>query len=270
MSTRARSGRAGRRAGGRPARTALAAFTALAALTALPTPASAQALLGRMQARDGKVRMSYATRPGVCGVGHNIQVEHASEDWESECEPGPARLVLQWRDGALADVDTYVGGRWREAGAGVTDLGTVSAPEAANALLDLAVKGAGRAENQLIFAATLADSVEVWPRLLTIARDEQLPRATRKDAVFWLGQAAGDRVVEELAGLASEDNADREIQQQAVFALSQLRDGAGVPKLIEIARTHEDPRVRKTAMFWLGQSNDPRAIALFEEILTGR
>jgi hypothetical protein len=28
--------------------------------------------------------------------------------------------------------------------------------------------------------------------------------------------------------------------------------------------------VRKKALFWLGQSGDPRAIALFEEILTGK
>ena len=32
-------------------------------------------------------------------------------------------------------------------------------------------------------------------------------------------------------------------------------------------RTHDNPRVRKRAMFWLGQSKDPRAIRFFEEIL---
>ena len=34
-----------------------------------------------------------------------------------------------------------------------------------------------------------------------------------------------------------------------------------------LARTHRDPEVRKQAMFWLGQSNDPRALAFFEEVL---
>jgi HEAT repeat protein len=53
-----------------------------------------------------------------------------------------------------------------------------------------------------------------------------------------------------------------------VFALSQLPRDQGVPKLLEIARTHQDPRVRKKAIFWLGQSDDPRALALFEELLT--
>ena len=35
-----------------------------------------------------------------------------------------------------------------------------------------------------------------------------------------------------------------------------------------IARTHRDPAIRKKALFWLGQSEDPRAITLFQELLT--
>jgi len=243
------------------------AVSALTALTALGSAASAQSLAQRAQVRNGEVRFSFATRPEVCGVGRNIHVVHATDDWEADCEHGPARVVLSWRDGALVDVDTYVAGRWRPAGEGVVDLGTVPAAEAANVLLDLAGRVTGKAGDDLIFPATIADSVEVWPRLLTLARNEKVPRATRKNAVFWLGQAAGDRVAAELGGLATDDNQDREIQEQAVFALSQLHDGGGVPLLLDIARTHKDPKVRKNAMFWLGQTNDPRAIALFEEIL---
>jgi hypothetical protein len=36
-----------------------------------------------------------------------------------------------------------------------------------------------------------------------------------------------------------------------------------------VARTHRDPRIRDRALFWLGQSGDPRAYALFEELLAG-
>jgi len=53
-----------------------------------------------------------------------------------------------------------------------------------------------------------------------------------------------------------------------VFALSQLPKDEGVPKLIEVARSHRDAAVRKQAMFWLGQSRDPRALAFFEQVLT--
>jgi hypothetical protein len=43
-----------------------------------------------------------------------------------------------------------------------------------------------------------------------------------------------------------------------------------VPLLIDQARNNKNPAVRKQAMFWLGQSKDPRALKFFEEILTRR
>jgi hypothetical protein len=51
------------------------------------------------------------------------------------------------------------------------------------------------------------------------------------------------------------------------MALSQLPADQGVPLLIDVARTHRNAQVRKRAMFWLGQSKDPRAVKFFEEIL---
>jgi hypothetical protein len=246
--------------------TAWTAVTAVTALSALSAPLEGQTLADRAQVRNGEVRFSYATRPEVCGSGRNIHVVHSTDDWESDCEHGPARIVLEWRNGDLVDVDTYVGGRWRPV-QGAVDLGMVSAPAAADLLLDLAETVSGGAGDDLIFPATIADSAEVWPRLVTLARNGNLAANMRKSAVFWLGQAAGDKAVEELGSLVTAENEDREVQESAVFALSQLDREAGVPKLIEVARTHRDAKVRKSAMFWLGQSNDPRAIALFEEIL---
>ncbi len=55
-------------------------------------------------------------------------------------------------------------------------------------------------------------------------------------------------------------NEETEVQQQAVFALSQLDNNKGVPKLIEIANTHPNKQIRKKAIFWLGESEDDRAI----------
>jgi len=53
-----------------------------------------------------------------------------------------------------------------------------------------------------------------------------------------------------------------------VFALTQMPHNEGVPKLIEVAQNNKNPEVRKQAMFWLGQSQDPRALAFFEKILS--
>jgi HEAT repeat protein len=58
------------------------------------------------------------------------------------------------------------------------------------------------------------------------------------------------------------------VRETAVFALSQRPRDEGVPALITIAKKNPDPELRRKAIFWLGQSDDPRAIALFEELLT--
>jgi hypothetical protein len=259
-----------RRAGGSEGRGIRIAGTAALLVLVTASGAQAQALAQRAgRVRDGKVRMSYATRPDVCGNGRNISITRSTDDWESDCQHGPARVVLDWRDGKLVKVSTYVGGRWREAGAGVTDLGTVGAADAAAYLLDLAARVAGSAGDDLVFPATIADSVTVWPQLVKLARDASVPRQTRKSAVFWLGQAAGAEITRTLGDLV-EDTTDREIQKAAVFALSQHKADDAVPMLIRIAREHKDPEVRKAAMFWLGQTGDERAVAFFEEILAGR
>ena len=87
---------------------------------------------------------------------------------------------------------------------------------------------------------------------------------TRQSAVFWVSQAAGDAATRGLDSLVSDEKGDRDIREHAVFALSQRPKEEGVPILIRIAKTNKDPEIRRRALFWLGQSEDPRALALFE------
>ncbi|HUE77806.1 MAG TPA: HEAT repeat domain-containing protein, partial [Gemmatimonadota bacterium] len=61
---------------------------------------------------------------------------------------------------------------------------------------------------------------------------------------------------------------DDEIRDAAVFGLSQLPRDQAVELLIDVVRTVPDARVRSRALFWLAEFDDPRAIALFEEILS--
>jgi hypothetical protein len=247
---------------------------------------AAQTLSQRIaKAPDGTVHLTYAAREGVCGNGagsisfdcydgncgrRRITTDHS--DWDDDspcpCDSGPVRLALQVSGGVVTRLRAYVGGHWRPATAGVTDLGDVSAPEAAHYLVDLARTGSGRAAEEAIFPATLADSVTLWPDLLKLARDGKIATHTRNQAVFWLSQAAGDAAVKDLRDLVDDDSVDRDVREHAVFALSQEPHDVGVPALIQIARSNKDPGVRRKAIFWLGQSNDPRALSLFEEILT--
>lgn len=240
-----------------------------ALLLLLPGPLAAQSLAARLAAAgEGPVHLSFAARPGVCSSGgHGITVSKSDDDdeWESDCEPGPVRVSLRMRSGRVAGAETWVGGRWK-AGRQATDLGTVSAPEAAALLLDLARTARGEGED-LVTAATLADSAVVWPTLLRLAKDAGLSEDTRRQAIFWLGQAAGAEATRGLDSIVRDDRGELEVRKQAVFALSQRPSDEAVPALIRIARSSREPEILKTALFWLGQSDDPRALGLFEEIL---
>ncbi len=238
----------------------------------MPVPSAVgQSIADRVnEVEDGVVLLSFAAREGVCGNGRNISTSSGDAYWESDCDRGPVRVVLTVSGRRIADIDAYVGGRWRTGTANVVELGTVGASDAAEYLLHLASTLAGDVGKRAILPATLADSAVVWPQLLAIAKDASASRAVRKSAVFWVAQAAGLAAVEGLQEIVSDESGDIEVRERAVFALSQLPDEGGVPALIRIVKTHRDPRIRKKAMFWLGQSNDPRVLELFEEILLGR
>ena len=255
----------------------------LAALVCIAHGAGAQSIASRVaRVSNGTVRMTFAAKPGICGSGNSIM--HSSGrgrttrgdnwntsrdvEWQSDCSLGPARVVLDRRGGELTDLRFYVGGRWRPAASDVVDLGTVPAREAADYLLSIVQNDRGSIGRKAIFPATIADSAEIWPTLIKIARNPDLPRETRTQSVFWLGQAAGDAATANLNSLVLDNSVDREVREQAVFALSQRPRDEGVPALIAVAKTNKDPEIRKKAIFWLGQSNDPRAIDLFEQLLT--
>ncbi|HEV8455789.1 MAG TPA: HEAT repeat domain-containing protein [Gemmatimonadales bacterium] len=239
----------------------------LLVFSALPAPADAQTLAQRIATVvSGTVRLSFAARPGVCGDGlHNIRMVDRNDEWEDDCEPQPVRVALQVHERRVTEVRSYVGGRWRSGGS-ATELGTVRPQDAAAYFISLAERDGGLSGDPLLPAA-LADSITIWPALLRLARTPAVPLETRRTAVFWLGEAAGAAAARALDSIARDSTGDRDVRKQAVFALSQRSGNQGVPALLRIARTNPDPELRKTALFWLGQSEDPRALALFEEIL---
>ena len=61
---------------------------------------------------------------------------------------------------------------------------------------------------------------------------------------------------------------DRELKYQLIWVLSDTRDRAGSDKLVEIAQKDKDPEMRKKAIFWLGQKNDPRIRQILLDIIT--
>lgn len=268
------------------------AICAASLVLVVAVPASAQSLARRVeQAAPGTIRFSFAAQPGVCGDGESIlrfddaepgrvgvvrgrNLRSAArwrgdDPWPDSCVFGPVIVTLDVRDRRFEAADVRVGDRAGLSGA--TELGHVPAQEAVDYLLEQVVRRAGtRAAQEVLLAAVLADSAEAWPALLDIGRDGTIPSDVRQNAIFWVGQAAADRATEGLSDLAGDDAEDIEVRKHALFALSQQRRDVGVPALIDIARTSSEPELVRTALFWLGQSRDDRALALFREILTRR
>lgn len=261
------------------ARSALA-LVAAGALAAAATPARAQSLESRVSGvGDGTVQLRFASRPGVCGDGrgsigageHTMMRSYSpgsdhgyDREW---CAPGPVRVVLGVRGGDVNRARVYVGGN--DSSSDIRDLGVVGASEAADYLLALARRARSGVGDDAILAVVLADSVTPWPALFAIARGESVPHGTRESATFWLSRAAAAEVNHRpLFADRDEDKSERdEVRGAAVFALSQQPRDEGVPALIRVARSNTSPYVRSKALFWLGQSGDPRALDLFAEIL---
>jgi len=225
-------------------------------------PLAAQSMADRIVATEGEVRLSYGTKSGVCGDGrNNVNTGSSSHDMREWCEPGPARMRLTVRGGRVVDADLAVGGRWDDRRA-VLDLGRVAAPLAAEVLLTLAADARDDG-GKLVMGAALADSATVWPTLLDLAKTPSVSEDTRESATLWLGFAAGD-------ALGPDDEAeDDDVRESAIFALSQRPKNEAVPALTRVAEGNHPVHLRKSALFWLGQTDRKRAISVYEGILTG-
>lgn len=236
--------------------------------------AGAQSLADRIAAAgDGRVVFSFAARPEVCGDGAgSISIGRSYVRYNGEqhpCVHGPVRVRLTMRDGRVEQLESSVGATTPPEG---RDLGTVSPGDAARWLLALAARGDGRAAARAITPAVLADGVVVWPTLLDIARDSSgQRRSARSEATLWLSRFAGAAIGGHPATLVEDDDAeDRDdVKLHAVFVLSQLRHHEGIAPLLDVARSNANLAVRQRALFWLGQSGDPRALTLFESLLRG-
>jgi HEAT repeat protein len=95
---------------------------------------------------------------------------------------------------------------------------------------------------------------EQW--LMNIAVNPKEDIELRKKALFWAGQSGV--AISEMSKLYDRMN-DTEMKEQIIFVLSQRQhDPAAMDKMFDIAKNEKDAELRKKAIFWLGQSRDPR------------
>ncbi|MFL5612279.1 MAG: HEAT repeat domain-containing protein [Gemmatimonadaceae bacterium] len=263
-------------------RHSVAAFSV--AFFALVSSANAQSLSRRLaDTRDGTVQFSFASRPGVCGDGATYVRDGFGDDnrifdggnisghtrngsdWPP-CIRGPVRVVATVSGGDVVRLRTFAGARLEASVEERRDFGLVSVEDAVAFLTHLVDQTHARAASEAILPLVLADSTTPWPTLLRFARDERLSRSERSTVAFWLARGAAAA----LGVTGHEETDDDEVRSSAVFALSQQPKDFAIPQLIDVVRHNSHPAARAQALFWLGQSNDSRALDVFEEILQRR
>ena len=244
---------------------------ALLGFMAAAREAQAQTIATRVAAvRDGVVLMSFAARPGVCGNGggsiwtNDSWSRSGPSDIRVACMPGPVRVSLGRADNTTISVRVFVGGSWN-AGALETDLGDVSAADASRYLIAIAHGIGGRSGSDAVSAAAIADAADVAPDLVSLVHDMNAPLDPRRQALYWAGQTSLPtrdlvRLYDGLTPFA--------LREQFTFVISQRRDDAAVDKLIDVARSDPDLEIRKRAMYWLGQTQDPRAVKFLRDLVT--
>ena len=127
---------------------------------------------------------------------------------------------------------------------------------------------ATKVRESAIFGIAQQKTPESTQILLAIARSDS-PSGLRKTAVFWLGQNASDKATAGLTSIAGDDSEELDVRESAIYAISQQKSSESVDMLIKVATTSKEPRLRRTAMYWLGQrADDPRVLKLFQDILT--
>lgn len=89
----------------------------------------------------------------------------------------------------------------------------------------------------------------------------------RKTALARLGEIAGEQATAALRQTATSNNADTELQKQAISAIAKRPSSEAVPLLINIARTHAKPEIRKHAFILLGRTGDPAAVEFLKSVL---
>jgi hypothetical protein len=181
---------------------------------------------------------------------------------------GVLLFLHQIRDGRcqVLDMDVLAPDRAYDLGGErLAWLGSADEEHGLEFLRSLSASAGRKLREELAFVLYLFNGEAAVADLIGLARRDP-DVEVRKGAIFWLGQKASAAAVAALGEVIAAPEV-LEIKKAAVFALSQLPQATGTPMLLCIARQNPHPRLRKEAIFWLGQSGDPRALDFFEEIL---
>ena len=146
-------------------------------------------------------------------------------------------------------------------------LGQRHSDENAKFLRDLFAKTTnGAAKDKILFSLSQTRNAGNDQWLLDQAVNTKNSMEIRKQALFWAGQNGSVDLAK--LGALYDKAPEEEFKNQVIFVLSQRgKSPEAVDKLIDIAKNEKNRELRKQAIFWLGQSHDPRALKALGELI---
>lgn len=133
-------------------------------------------------------------------------------------------------------------------------LSQVDDPRAVDALISVLESGGASPEVQerVIFSLAQQDDPRSMEILRDYARRDDAPRELRDNAIFWIGEkGGGEAFLRELYGTLD----DPEMRERVLFSVAQSENAENRGWLMERAMDPtEDLEVRRSALFWAGQS----------------
>lgn len=157
----------------------------------------------------------------------------------------------------------------------VSRLSLISGQEGASILIRLydQEKNVDVKKSLLLYIAR-RDQPEAMNRIMDAAKNES-DRELKEAAIHLLAQRGGDQAVDVLIQLYDSETVE-DVKQNILSALGRRAQTPApgdspqkraLRKLMQVARSDASIDLRRQAVFWLGQSKDPEAAKMIEEIL---
>lgn len=119
-------------------------------------------------------------------------------------------------------------------------------------------------KEKTLFAISQRKTTAAQRFITNIALDAKESLDLRRSAIFHAGQA-GLSIADMRQIYRTAD--DAEIKEQVIFAISQKRTAEALDVLMEVASSDSSRDMRSKAIFWIGQSKDPRAAEFLLKLL---
>lgn len=178
---------------------------------------------------------------------------------------GFVQVYAKLEGGKPVDIRVLSPGCPVESKGSVADLGQMDSDASFNWLSGLVRPGSRVSEDAL---TAIAQHRGDAPREFLIEKaQEAVDNDVRRSAMFWLAMTGAGESEAVIMGAMTSDP-DRDVREQAVFALSRLPEERAIDALVAVLRDRGlDRELRESALFWLAQSGSDRALAVVEQLL---